>query len=161
MMIFCLCSQLYSICTVLNACKKNAEPKYKLYKDKLTVKCRKEYYYSLLEKNKNNVKGTWQQLNSLLLNISNLGAAAGHCIHYGNLITNMNDIVNSFNNYFVNIGPELAGKIVQPSSTHAHTAVCDNGNPNSFFLKLANESEIINIVNECKNKDLQIVMTWI
>ena len=48
--------------------QKNAEEKYKTYKNKLTsiLRDRKKYYKKLLEKEKNNIKGTWNILNTII-----------------------------------------------------------------------------------------------
>lgn len=68
---------------IINACKKKnilyksfiksktkeAELKYKVYKNKLTGVIRsskKSYYNKALQENKNNIKGTWSILNSLI-----------------------------------------------------------------------------------------------
>ena len=47
-----------------------AEMKYKAYRNKLTSilrYCDKNYYINLLEQEKNNVKGTWKILNTIIL----------------------------------------------------------------------------------------------
>ena len=70
---------------LLNACKKKnslykkfikdrtkeAEDKYKNYKNKLIGiirKCKQDYYNKWLDSNKNNSKGLWNILNSLIRN---------------------------------------------------------------------------------------------
>lgn len=150
---------------LLNACKKKnvlyrnyikkrspqTEAKYKTYKNKLTTvlrKCKKEYYQTLLEKNKNNIKGIWSVLNGLFRKNSKTTCTTEHYICNGETISNMNEVVNEFNNYFVNIGPELARKIVATGSTLKPTPVCAN----SFFLKPVDENEIVKIVSKFKNK---------
>lgn len=64
----------------------------------------------------------------------------------------MNDVVNSFNNFFVNVGPNLARKITDTLSSEE----CNNNlverNPSSMFLRAVQEKEIIEIVNKCKYK---------
>lgn len=50
---------------------KEAEKKYKNYKNKLTniiMVCRKEYYTKILHYNKSNIKGIWDILNSIFKN---------------------------------------------------------------------------------------------
>lgn len=114
---------------LINACKKKnqlyrkfikqrtseSEIKYKTYKNKLTAvlrKCKKEYYQRLLEDNKNNVKGIWQVLNKVFQNKNKTGSTAKYYIHNGNTSANMNEVVNTFNNYIVSIGSKLAKEIV-------------------------------------------------
>uniref|UniRef100_A0A3Q3EUW8 Reverse transcriptase domain-containing protein n=1 Tax=Labrus bergylta TaxID=56723 RepID=A0A3Q3EUW8_9LABR len=67
-------------------------------------------------------------------------------------IDNMDDAVNGFNNYFVNVGPILAEKI--PVSVRSDDKNYDfiDINPKSMFLTAVEESEIIEIVHKCKNK---------
>lgn len=64
-------------------------------------------------------------------------------------VTNMDKLVNAFNDFFVNIGPELASKI---ATTDYNYAGCTNKIVHSMFLTATNENEIIKIVNDCKNK---------
>uniref|UniRef100_A0A672GYN6 Reverse transcriptase domain-containing protein n=1 Tax=Salarias fasciatus TaxID=181472 RepID=A0A672GYN6_SALFA len=60
----------------------------------------------------------------------------------------MNVVPQKFNNFFVNIGPELASKI--PDGDDDHQFI--KSNPNSMFLRAVDEVEIVNIVRNCKNK---------
>ena len=53
-------------------------------------------------------------------------------INEGKLINNFNQIANCFNNYFINIGPNLARNI--PSSNASFIDYLNHPNPNSLFL---------------------------
>lgn len=68
-------------------------------------------------------------------------------------VSGMNDVVNGFNKFFVSVGPKLAEEIDNPQS-EGEGKVVDllDSNPNSMFLKAADEKEIIDIVSNCKNK---------
>uniref|UniRef100_A0A3Q3LLQ2 Reverse transcriptase domain-containing protein n=1 Tax=Labrus bergylta TaxID=56723 RepID=A0A3Q3LLQ2_9LABR len=66
-------------------------------------------------------------------------------------IDNMDDAVNGFNNYFVNVGPILAEKISVSVRSDKNYDFIDI-NPKSMFLTAVEESEIIEIVYKCKNK---------
>lgn len=132
---------------------KETESKYKKYKNKLTNimrKCKKDYYSKLLNNNKNNIKGIWNILNSIIRNDS------GHTNYpqyfNDNNIKNYNidDVVNSFNNFFVNVGPNLAANI--PVSTEEENESCIKSNPCSMFLTAVEECEIIEITDKCSNK---------
>lgn len=62
---------------------------------------------------------------------------------------NITNIVNKFNNFFVNVGPNLAAQIPD------HGIICDSNikrNPSSLFLSATNEQEVTNIVLKCKSK---------
>ena len=86
--------------------------KYKKYKNKLTSILRqaeKDYFSNKLFEAKNNLAKTWKTIN----NITNR-AVAKHGIdqiEIGGLVTNNPlSIAEKFNNFFTNVGPELAKK---------------------------------------------------
>ena len=93
-----------------NACKKKnslyrlfikqksveAELKYKKYKNKLLNimrACKKDYYTRLVDKNKNNIKGIWNILNSVIRNKPAELTYPDVFEYRDRKITNMNDIV--------------------------------------------------------------------
>ena len=63
----------------------------------------------------------------------------------------MEEVVNQFNNYFVNIGPNLAEKIPM-TDTLVHDDTPIKRNTSSMYLNPVLEKEIIDVVNKCKNK---------
>ena len=66
----------------------------------------------------------------------------------GNFITDTNEMVNKFNDYFVNVGNELANNTAPPNQ---HVSVHDyliTNNKSSIFL----EQDIVATVNSCKSK---------
>ena len=65
---------------VKNGCKK-AEEKYKKYINKLTSVIKfaeKQYYSDVLEKNNNNIKATWDIVNSIIKRKSTQSSASKH-----------------------------------------------------------------------------------
>lgn len=151
-----------------NACKKKntlyrefikhrtkvAENKYKKYKNKLTNImriCKKEYYCKILENNKNNIKKIWNILNSIIRNGTRQVNYPQYFIDNDKNINNMDDVVNSFNNFFVNVGLNLAQKIPNVTTDDINDHLIEQ-NPSSMFLKAVDEKEIIDVVNKCKNK---------
>ena len=69
----------------------------------------------------------------------------------GKQVTNMLDIVNGFNDFFVNVGPDLAKNIpCEPDKTIFN--YLKGRNANSIFLAPVLEQEVINITRNCKNK---------
>ncbi len=79
--------------------------------------CKKEYYNKLLEKNKNYVKGIWAVLNGIVRSGSKNANYPEYYMDNDKTINSMEDGVNGFNNFFVNVGPELAAKIKKPEVT--------------------------------------------
>ena len=69
------------------------------------------------------------------------------------------DIANGLNDFYVNVGPNLAKYINIPNeNTHVLDYV-KSQNPASMFLASVEESEVINVVRNCKNKkNLQDMM---
>jgi len=93
---------------------KEAENRYKLYKNKLTDVLRiakKCYYKKLLIDNKTSIKGTWEVLNSIIKKGLKKTTYPEYFVDaHGEHLTK-NRVVNSFNDFFVNIGRDLASSI--------------------------------------------------
>ena len=96
------------------------EQRYKKYKNKLISVLRmskQEYYTKILNKHKNSIKETW----NILRNVTGSSTAntfPNSFVIDNKLISNKNDIVNDFNNFFTNIGPDLAKNISNTSNKH-------------------------------------------
>ncbi|XP_013856520.1 uncharacterized protein LOC106512449, partial [Austrofundulus limnaeus] len=152
-----------------NACKKKnklyrdfirqrstgAENKYKKYKNKLTAvlrKAKQDYYSKQLDRNKNNIKGIWNILNSVIKKNSKHVSYPQHFTNNEDKhLNNMEEIVHNFNKYFVSVGPKLAEEIPQPTGHEILKDVLVR-NPDSMFLTAVEENEVIDIVNKCENK---------
>lgn len=149
-----------------NACKKkntlykqfirlrteDSKHRYKTYKNRLTDILRiskKLYYTNLLNKNKNNIKEVWGILNNVIKGNTKNNSYPNYFIDRNNDNYNMNEVVQSFNSFFVNVGPDLAAKIPQ-CSDKADSLI--EINPKTMFLMGATEAEIIDVVSKCKNK---------
>ena len=101
---------------------KSAEERYKVYKNKLTTILRnseKMYYSTLLDKEKNNIKGTWKILNTIIRKGQHSSPLPDKFMSNGKTVTHKKDIANGFNDFFVNVGPNLAKYINIPNeNTH-------------------------------------------
>lgn len=131
-----------------NACKKkntlyrefikqrtrDAENKYKNKLNNILCVCRKTYYSKLLNKNKNNIKGIWDILNSIITNSSGQRSYPHYFIDNNTIKNNMGDVVNSFNNFFVSVAPNLAEEIPDPLLSENWSENLIERNPNSMFL---------------------------
>ena len=153
---------------LVNACRKKnnlyrqfliqrtivTERRYKLYKNKLTAILRKEkkkYYCALLLENKNNIAGTWKVLRTLLGREKHKYEFPDKFDCNGATISNKTDIANLFNNFFTNVGPDLANKIITPDGASIYDYML-NQNDNCMFLTPVDEMEVSRVVNRCKNK---------
>ena len=69
--------------------------------------------------------------------------------HNGRDVTDDHDIANYFNQYFANVGPNLAKNIPNSSSTYQASLnhLCDN----SIFLQPVTENEILTIIKALNN----------
>ena len=127
--------------------------KYKKYKNKLTKIIRaseKQYYQKKLLDVKDNMSRTWKLLNSMLYRNIKCGALSEMEIN-GKLVNDKLDIANNFNNFFTNIGPNLASKI---SKTNANYNQFLKGTfQNSFFPMPVTNNEISMVINNLKNSN--------
>ena len=102
-----------------------AELKYKTYKNKLTyvLRCSEKTYYSkLLEKQKNNVQNTWKILNTIINKQFNTPEYPTYFVSNNKQISENKAIANGFNNYFTNVGFNLAKNISSPDND---VSICD------------------------------------
>ena len=151
-----------------NACKKKnnlyatylssnctkALEKYKKYKNKLTQilrKCEKNYYDKILDEQKHNMKGTWNILNNIIGKNKNQKSYPETFKHNNTLVTNKKDIANGFNNFFVNIGPDLAKNITAPENSDIKDYLNVN-KVQSLFIQPTCEQEILDIVKRADGK---------
>ena len=122
---------------------------------KKTIRAAKiEYYDSQLKKFQNDAKKTW----SIIKNIINKSTEASHSPTSvnldGTIITNMTTIVNEFNKYYVNVGPDLASKISMPPNKNFKQYLSNPVNHTLTFNDVT-ESDIMEIINNLKPKTSQ------
>ncbi len=145
---------LYRMFIVTSTIK--AENEYNIYINKLRSIIRSsknDYYNKLLDKHKNNIQTTWKVLNSIIKNNTGKIDYPNYFVNDDKLsINKMNDIVNEFNEYFVNIGSNLAKVIVEQRTVDRIDDINISSNDYSMFIRGVDEKEILNIVNNCKNK---------
>ena len=132
------------------------EGKYKKYKNKLTSilrYCEKQYYDDLFAEYSSNIKKTWSVLNSIIKNKKGDSNVNEKFIgSNGEIMVNKGEIANSFNNFFVEVGPKLAATIKQENNDVNILDFMGDAKINSMFLEGVVEQEIIDIVNNCNNK---------
>ncbi len=66
--------------------------------------CKKDYYNTMIENNKNNIKGMWKVSNNIIRHEKSNGYPQ-YFMNNDQTVDNMNDIVTGFNNF---MGPKLA-----------------------------------------------------
>ena len=86
---------------------------YKQYRSKVNSEMRvaeRKYYQNMLENNKFNLKKKWQILKDII-GKSKPGNMSDKFLINGSIVEDSQVIANAFNNFYINIGSNLAGKI--------------------------------------------------
>ena len=124
--------------------------KYRKYRNRLNSLIRlsrKMYYSQKFENNKNNVNGLWDTVKEITGKNNRDHTSVFH--DNDNVLTDPNDISDAFNNYFTNLGPNLASKIGNTKNTDFMKFLPPYFSKSLFFTP-TDEEEILNIVNTLK-----------
>jgi hypothetical protein len=123
---------------------------YKKYRNVLNWTLRKaerQYYLNFIETNKNNSKKTWGIIKQII-NKRQSSSYPEYFVINNKEISNNSDIANSFNKFFVNVGPQLSKKIrktnVSPTSYISRTI------QECIFLKPVTDNEVCKIMKSLK-----------
>ena len=136
---------------------KRNELMYKTYKNKLNhvIKTAKKVYYeNQFIKYKNDIKMTWQKINEVLNRRKTKSKLPDTFLQKNSNINISNpiDIANKFNEYFVNVGPQLAKKIPNDNNI-SYESFLKGSYIDSMFLEPVTENELMNeIINLSENK---------
>ena len=151
-----------------NACKKKnllykkflekrtttAQNKYKKYRNKLTSILRqteKQFYHDQLNNHKDDIKNTWKIINTALNKQYKTHCIPNKFVHEGKEIIGNKNIANSINQYFVNIGPELAKNINKVKGLNHRHFMKPRINT-TMYLEETSETDILNTIKNFKNK---------
>ena len=103
------------------------------------------------DKYKNNIKQTWSTINNIL-NKNNTKHKLPYLFIMNRWWTNnKKDIVNSFNRYFLNIGPELESAIIIDSNKFCNHYL-KNPTTATFHFEPTNSTTVTKIINELKTR---------
>ena len=124
---------------------------YKYYKNVLTTTLRKaksDYFYNTFNDCAKNTKKTWKHISNILNNKKNTSFPAQINVGAGS-VSDALDMANVFNDYFVNVGPNLADKI--SSTTDPGVFLGDSFTNTMFFIPVTNHEidKLIDGIN-CK-----------
>ena len=129
----------------------------KIFANKLTktnALAKKRFYAEELENNKNNSRKTWELLRTLLPGKSSKDSPLPQNITIqGNTITNQQQILEEFNNFFSKIGEKLASEFATNDEELFKRFLSRRVAP-SIFLKPPRDNEdivAINSLNFCKS----------
>ena len=113
---------------------------------------KKKYYHDTFEKYKHDVKNTWKTISDILSKSSKKSNPIKEIKLQDKIIQDKTEICNSFNNFFVNIGPDLALNI-KPSKNVHFTSYLKKVVTSSFHFDLVNEDDVIKITKSLKSKN--------
>jgi hypothetical protein len=124
---------------------------YKLYRNKLNSLLRKserDYYHCAIENNKSNLRKSWNILKNVI-NKKRGSSLPDSVMFNGRKETNLLNIANNFNKYFVNIGSNLSKQI--PSSTISPETYLKNRVVHTMLVKPVIAKEIDVILKDFKS----------
>ena len=124
---------------------------YNIYNNKLKSLLRtteKNHYQDCLLKCKNNLKKTWTIIKDVLS--KSKSSKTNDTFKYNDQTTSDKDVIaNKFNEYFVNIGCNLAAAI--PQGGPSYTTFLPPANDSSIFIRPTNTEEIMKIISKLSN----------
>ncbi len=123
--------------------------KFKSYKNKLQTlirKSKRKYYYSKFESAKNNMKETWKTINNVIGKQKKQTVQTNFKDKQNKILTDPVEISNRFNDFFVQVGPELASNI--QSTGKKYYEYLGNSRSSSMYLKPIVEMDIIKIIEK-------------
>lgn len=92
------------------------------------------------------MKETWNEINTVIGKSKNATNQTTFTDESNNKISDPQDIANQFNDFFVNVGPNLAGKI--PNAGKNYYYYLSNMKTSSMFMKPVVEDDILKIINK-------------
>jgi hypothetical protein len=124
--------------------------KFKLYRNKINrlIKIsKKDYYNKYFMSNKSNMKNIWKGIKQIINSKPRGSSSSPSKILEGeNVLTDSKSIANAFNNFFANIGNNLATSIPSVEATPMDSM--SNQQLNSIFLNPITSEEIILEINK-------------
>ena len=115
-------------------------------------KAKKKYYRKYFDEHCENFRKQWQMINSILKRNVKKATISRLIDQEGNVASNSRDIAEKFNEYFCNIANDLKNNIGSYARDRSYKAFLNDPVPLSIFLRPADHSEIMNIINSLKNK---------
>ena len=109
------------------------------------------YYVKQFDSLMGNTKETWNLINNLINSSTSNKRTVQQIISGDKIVNDPKEIANRFNEFFINIGPDLAKKIPPVPADCSYIDTMPSSNPHSLFLEPCSPTEIINITNSLRN----------
>ena len=110
------------------------------------------YYRREFEYNRSNIKRTWSTINDILCKPKHSHQGVKSIISNGRMINDTAEIVNKFNEFFINFGPNLISNVSRVSHQTQHKYLTRNI-LTSFNFSLADENHIAKTLPSLRTKD--------
>ena len=132
----------------------NIKKLYNLFRNRVNRelnKSKKEYYSQYFEDNKTNSKKTWEGIRAII----NINKSKFKCTTqlnvYDKIIDNPKEIVESFNDFFVNVGPNTEKNIPRNPIGKPEKYLL-NKNQIEFVIANIDKDEVMDIINKLESK---------
>ena len=127
---------------------------YNLFRNRVNrelKKAKRNYYTKYFEVNSNNIKKTWEGIRSII-NIKATKQSTISQIKVNNkVIKNEKEIVETLNNFFVNVGPNTDRNIPVNPKIKPEKYLKNRNQLNFLIAHISNE-EMLDIINQLENK---------
>ena len=114
-------------------------------------KLKSDYYAAKFKKREGNIRDTWKGINEVLNRKGKASDYPTHLISNGKIIKDDKEIAECFNNFFTNIGPELAKEIKCNSNKTYKSYLQDRINSNFEFCTISTE-DVNDVLKKLKTK---------
>ena len=118
---------------------------------KLIRESKMAYYHKTFETYKHDIKNTWKTISSILCKSSKKNNPIKEIKISNKISTNLKDICNGFNAFFVNIGPKLATDI-RTNNNVTYSTYLKKVISSEFHFELITEDDIMKLVKSLKPK---------
>ncbi len=116
-----------------------------------TSKAKKSHHKSFFEANSKNIRKTWEGIRKIVNVKKSTDFSISQLNISGKIVDDPATITNSFNNFFVNVGPETEKKIPKVPNM-SPTMYLKNRNLFNLIIAHISEQEILDIINALENK---------
>ena len=131
---------------------------YSKFRNFVTFKIRiakKKYFEHKFNSVKSDIKKTWKLINNILNSKRKKQVSIKKIVENGAIHSDPISICNSFNNFFVDVGRNIAESVKSNPNDHLKF-LSDVNIPNSFFFQPVSPREIFHTINSLKNKSSSI-----
>ena len=118
----------------------------------IAAETKRTYYHNTFRNYKNNVKQTWRVINDTLGKRNQKTNLPLSIEHNNTLITEPNKTVNTFNDYFANIGKKLSENICEYVNNEMYQQYLQTQSQCSCTFEKIKEDDIFKIINKMDNK---------